>query len=70
MFTERDLHLMSIWRRGGYGRISGGMRASELAAGCHEASLENGAWWMTTSLVDVEPLVGASRDAKQAGGES
>ena len=43
--------LMSVWWRGGYGRISGGLRMWELAGESREATLGYGAHSTSTSVL-------------------
>jgi hypothetical protein len=64
------MYLRSVWRRGGYGRIVGGTRASELAMVSREVAPRKGAHKPSTSLVLVAPSRGARHDVTQAGGRS
>jgi hypothetical protein len=64
------MYLKSVWWQGGYGRISGGTRALELAMVNREATLGHGARSPSTSLVPVEPSRGEGHDMTQAGGRS
>jgi hypothetical protein len=61
---------MSVWRRGGYGRISGGTRALELAMVSREATPGKGARLLSTSHVPFEPSRGERHDMTEAGGRS
>jgi hypothetical protein len=71
LLVERDLYLGSVWRRGGYGQVCGGRRASELAADCREATPGQGARYPRHNNVMIELALGASHDMSyDAGGHS
>jgi hypothetical protein len=64
------MYLKSVWKRGGYGRISGGTRALERAMVSREAASGKGARSPSISLVPVEPSRGVRHDMTHAGGWS
>jgi hypothetical protein len=66
MVMERDLCL----GRGGYGRVFGERRPSELAADNREAMPGKSARWRMTSDSDIDLPLGARHNAKHAIGES
>jgi hypothetical protein len=61
------MFFMSVWWRGGYGRINGGTRALELATVIREVAPGKGARSLSTSHVPVEPSRGESHDMTHAG---
>jgi hypothetical protein len=64
------MYLRSVWWRGGYGRISGGTRALELAMVSREAKPEKGSRSPSTSHVPIERSRGGRHDMTHAGGRS
>jgi hypothetical protein len=54
----------------GYGRINGGTRVLELAAGSREASPGQGVRYLSSGLVSFESPMGARLEATQGGGGS
>jgi hypothetical protein len=62
------MYLMSVWWRGVYGRINGGMRALDLAMVSREATQGKGARSLSTSHVPLEPSRGERHDMTQDGG--
>jgi hypothetical protein len=64
------MYLKRVWWRGGYGRISGGTRALELAMVSREATYGKGARSPSTSHVPVGPSRGVRHDVIHVGGRS